>query len=79
MEILRRIEILRCLSKNRVDTNMLRIHVFSIFSIKTPRTLATLAPLGILIVKTLTIPYTDELQTMLRLTFKWFVTNTHHN
>ena len=32
---------------------MLRIHLFSIFKIKTPRALA--APLGLLIVKTLTL------------------------
>ena len=32
---------------------MLRIHFFSIFTIKTPRALATLAPLSLLIVKTL--------------------------
>jgi len=31
---------------------MLRIHLFSIFIIKTPRALATLAPLGFLIVNT---------------------------
>jgi len=40
---------LRCLSKNRLYTKMLRIHLFSIFTIKTP-----LAPLGLLIAKTLT-------------------------
>ena len=33
---------------------MLRIHLFSIFTIKTPRVLAALTPLGLLIVKTLT-------------------------
>jgi len=33
---------------------MLRVHVFSIFTIKTPRALAGIAPLGLLIVKTLT-------------------------
>ena len=33
---------------------MLRIHMFSIFNIKTPRTLVARAPLGLLIVKTLT-------------------------
>ena len=47
-------EILRRQSKNRVLTKMLRIHLFSIFTIKTPRALAALAPLGLLIVKTLT-------------------------
>ena len=33
---------------------MLRIHMFSIFTIKTPQPLAALAPLGLLTVKTLT-------------------------
>ena len=33
---------------------MLRIHMFSIFNIKTSRTLVARAPLGLLIVKTLT-------------------------
>jgi len=33
---------------------MLRMHLFSIFTIKTPRALDALAPLGHLIVKTLT-------------------------
>ena len=47
-------EILRCLFKNRLFTEMLRIHLFSIFTIKTPRTLAAPAPLGLLIVNTLT-------------------------
>ena len=43
-------------SKNRVYTQMLRIHLFSILfsTIKTPWTLAALAPLGLLILKTLT-------------------------
>ena len=44
---------LRCLSKNRLYTNMLKIHLFGIFTIKTPRVLAALPPLGLLIVKTL--------------------------
>jgi len=47
-------ERLRCLSKNRLYTKMLRIHLFSIFTIKTPKALAALAPLGLLIVKTVT-------------------------
>jgi len=38
-------EILPCLSKNRLYTKMLRIRVFSIFTIKTSRALATLTPL----------------------------------
>jgi len=46
-------KLLRCLSKF-FYTKMLRIHLFSIFTSKTPRALAALAPLGILIVKTLT-------------------------
>ena len=33
---------------------MLRIHLFSIFIIKTPRALAAFAPLGLVIMKTLT-------------------------
>jgi len=33
---------------------MLGIHLFSIFLTRTPRALAALAPLGLLIVKTLT-------------------------
>jgi len=37
MEILQFIEILRNLSKNRLYTKMLRIHLFSIFTIKTPQ------------------------------------------
>ena len=48
------IKILRCLSKNRLYTKMLRIHLFSIFTIKTPRALPALAPLGLLIVKSMT-------------------------
>ena len=40
-----------CLKKNY--TNMLRIHSFSIFTIKTPWALAALALLGLLIVQTL--------------------------
>ena len=47
-------KIVHCLSKNRLYTKMLRIHLFSIFTIKTPLALVALAPLGILIVKTLT-------------------------
>jgi len=32
-------EILRCLSKNRLYTKMLRTHLFSILTIRTPQTL----------------------------------------
>ena len=34
-----------CLSKNRIDSQLLIIHVFSVFTIKRPRALAALAPL----------------------------------
>jgi len=34
---------------------MIRVHLVSIFTIKTPRALTAFAPLGLLIVKTLTI------------------------
>ena len=44
-----------CLSKNRLYSKMLRIHLFSIFIIKMPQDLAVLAPLGLLIVKTQTM------------------------
>ena len=47
-------ETLRSQTKRRLYTKMLRIHLFSIFTIKMPRALAALAPLGLLIVKTLT-------------------------
>ena len=47
-------EIFRCLSKSRLYTQMLRIHLFSIFTVKTPQGLSVLALLGHLIVKTLT-------------------------
>jgi len=43
-----------CLSKNRLDTKLLRIHLFGVFTIKRTRSLAALAPLDLLIVKTLT-------------------------
>jgi len=42
------------MSKNRLYSKMLRLHLFSIFTIKTPRALTALTPLGLLIVKTLT-------------------------
>jgi len=47
-------KILRCLSKNRLCTKMLIIHLFSIFTIKTLWVLAGLEPLDLLIMKTLT-------------------------
>ena len=46
-----------CLSKYRLDTTLLRIHLFSVFTIKRPRAIAALAPLGLLIVKTPTHVY----------------------
>ena len=46
--------ILGCLSRNRLYIKMLRINVFSIFTFKTQWALAALAPLDLLIVKTLT-------------------------
>jgi len=45
---------MRCLSKNRLDTKLFRMHLFSVFTIKISRALTALAPLGLLIVKTLT-------------------------
>ena len=47
-------KILRRLSKNRLYTEMLRVHSFSIFIIKTPQALTALAPLGLVIINTLT-------------------------
>jgi len=47
-------EILRCLSKNRIYTKMLRIHLFSIFTIKDTTGSHWPTHLGLLIVKTLT-------------------------
>ena len=46
---LRYVEILRCLSKNRLDTKMLRVHSFSFSTIKRPLSLIALAPFAILI------------------------------
>jgi len=40
--------------KKRLYTKMIRIHLFSYFTIKTPRALDALVRLGLLIVKTLT-------------------------
>jgi len=38
-----------CLSKNRLDTKIFRVHLFIVFTIKTPRSLAALVTFGILI------------------------------
>ena len=47
-------EILLCMSINRVYTKILGLHLFRIFIIKMPPVLAALAPLGLLIIKLLT-------------------------
>ena len=43
---------MRCLSQNKSDTKLFRVYLFTVFTIKRPRALASLAPLGLLIVKT---------------------------
>ena len=45
---------MRCLSQNKSDTKLFRVYLFTVFTIKRPRALALLAPLGVLIVKTVT-------------------------
>ena len=45
---------MRCLSQNKSDTKLFRVYLFTIFTIKRPRALTSLAPLGLLIVKTVT-------------------------
>ena len=45
---------MRCLSQKKSDTKLFRVYLFTVFTIKTPRALASLAPLGLLIVKTVT-------------------------
>ena len=45
---------MRCLSQNKLDTKIFRVYLFTDFTIKRPRALALLAPLGLLIVKTVT-------------------------
>ena len=45
---------MRCLSQNKSDTKLFRVYVFTPFTMKRPRALASLAPLGLLIVKTVT-------------------------
>ena len=44
---------MRCLSQ-KSDTKLFRVYLFTVFTIKRPRILASLAPLGHLIVKTVT-------------------------
>ena len=43
---------MRCLSQNKSDTKLFRVYLFTVFTIKKPGALASLAPLGLLIVKT---------------------------
>ena len=45
---------MRCLTQNKSDTKLFRVYLFTVFTIKRRRALASLAPLGLLIVKTLT-------------------------
>ena len=45
---------MRCLSQNKSDTKLFRVYLFTVFTIKRPRALASLAPLDLLIVKTVT-------------------------
>ena len=46
---------MHCLSqKISQDTKLFRVYLFSAFTIKRPRALASLAPLGLLIVETVT-------------------------
>ena len=43
---------MRCLSQNKSDTKLFRVYLFTAFTIKRPRALASLAALGLLIAKT---------------------------
>jgi len=45
---------MRCLSQTKSDTKLFRVYLFTVFIIKRPRALASLAPLGLLMVKTVT-------------------------
>ena len=45
---------MRCLSQNKSDTKLFRVYLFTVFAIKRPWAFASLAPLGLLIVKTVT-------------------------
>jgi len=45
---------IRCLSQNKSDTMLFRVYLFTVFTIKRPRALASLVSLGLLIVKTVT-------------------------
>ena len=41
-------------SQNKSDTKLFKVYLFTVFTIKRPRALALVAPLGLLIVKTVT-------------------------
>ena len=43
---------MRCLSQNKSDTKLFRVYLVTVFTIKKTRALASLASLGILMVKT---------------------------
>ena len=43
-----------CLSQKKSDTKLFRVYLFTVFTIKRPRALASLAPIGLLIVKSVT-------------------------
>ena len=45
---------MRCLAQNKSDTKLFRVYLFTVFPIKRPRALASLALLGLLIVETVT-------------------------
>jgi len=45
---------MRCLSQNKSYTKLFRVYLFTVFTIKRTRALASPAPLGLLIVKTVT-------------------------
>jgi len=45
---------MRCLSQNMSDTKLFRVYLLTVCTIKRPQALASLAPLGLLIVKTVT-------------------------
>jgi len=45
---------MRCISQNKSDTKLFRVYMFTVFTIKRPQALASLVPLGLLILKTVT-------------------------
>ena len=53
---------MRCQSQNKSDTKLFRVYLFIVFTIKRPRALASLAPLGLKTVTNilLTITYTHN-------------------